>query len=235
MNDVQTQKLVDSVADATRSDIGEMSPEQLDLGWQRLESSLSDGRYPSVPIVGAAPRWWLRGFALAAAALVLGFAARGLLSTRRALPLHYVLEGATLGPGETIQAGPYSIQFKKVEEVEGPNYAGVGGLFEVTRDGKPVAMMKPEKRFYKATQQTMTEAAIDHGLTRDVYLSLGNQIDDKTWEVRAQVKPFINWIWIGCVIMALGGLLAILDRRYRLRRKTAAEAVGDAGPEVVAT
>jgi hypothetical protein len=106
MNDVQTQKLVDSVADATRSDIGEMSPEQLDLGWQRLERSLSDGRYPSVPIVGAAPRWWLRGFALAAAALVLGFATHRLVSPRPASPLHYVLEGATLGPGETIQAGP---------------------------------------------------------------------------------------------------------------------------------
>ena len=64
---------------------------------------------------------------------------------------------------------------------------------------------------------------IAHGLARDVYLSLGNMIDDRTWEVRVQVKPFINWIWLGCLIMALGGVFAISDRRYHLRRKTASD------------
>jgi cytochrome c-type biogenesis protein CcmF len=130
-----------------------------------------------------------------------------------------------LAIGETVQVGPYKVEFKKVEGVQGPNYEGVAGRFEVTRDGQPVAVMEPEKRFYKTTQQTMTEAAIDHGLSRDVYVSLGNMIDDKTWEVRLQVKPFINWIWLGCVIMALGGVFAISDRRYHLRRKTASEPV----------
>ena len=86
-----------------------------------------------------------------------------------------------------------------------------------------VGVMEPEKRFYKSTRQTMTEAAIDHGLTRDIYLSLGNLIDDRTWEVRVHIKPFINWIWLGCLIMALGGVFAIADRRYHLRRKTVAE------------
>jgi cytochrome c-type biogenesis protein CcmF len=130
--------------------------------------------------------------------------------------------------GESVQAGAYKVEFRQVEEVQGPNYSGVAGRFEVTRDGAPVATMRPEKRFYPATQQTMTEAAIDHGLTRDVYLSLGNMIDDKTWEVRVHVKPYVNWIWLGCVIMALGGLFAIMDRRYRLRRKTAAAPAGAA-------
>ena len=78
----------------------------LDGGWQRLESSLSDGKFPSVPIVAAAPRWWLRGFAFAAAALAVGVATYRLLPEPNATPLHYVLEGTTLGPGETIQAGP---------------------------------------------------------------------------------------------------------------------------------
>jgi cytochrome c-type biogenesis protein CcmF len=128
-----------------------------------------------------------------------------------------------LSIGETVQAGAYKVDFKKLEEVQGPNYDGIAGRFEVTRDGKPVAVMEPEKRFYKATQQTMTEAAIDHSLTRDVYLSLGNMIDDRTWEVRVQIKPFINWIWLGCLIMALGGVFAISDRRYQLRRKTVDE------------
>ncbi|MEP7083887.1 MAG: cytochrome c-type biogenesis CcmF C-terminal domain-containing protein, partial [Betaproteobacteria bacterium] len=121
--------------------------------------------------------------------------------------------------GQSVEAGPYRIEFKKTGDVEGPNYDGISGRFEITRAGAPVAVMEPEKRFYKATRQTMTEAAIDHGLTRDIYLSLGNLIDDKTWEVRVQIKPFINWIWLGCLIMALGGAFAIADRRYRLRRR----------------
>jgi len=106
MSDAETQKVVDAVAEATRNGLGKMSAMDLDGGWQRLESSLSDGKFPSVPIVAAAPRWWLRGFAFAAAALALGFATYRLLPERNATPLHYVLEGTTLGPGETIQAGP---------------------------------------------------------------------------------------------------------------------------------
>ena len=127
-----------------------------------------------------------------------------------------------VGIGDSVVAGAYKFDFKSVGDVRGPNYSGMSGRFEVTRDGKPIATMQPEKRFYSTTKQTMTEAAIDHGLSRDLYVSLGNEIDSKTWEVRVQVKPFINWIWIGCLIMALGGVFAIADRRYHLRRKTAA-------------
>ena len=106
MSGERRQKVVDAVAEATRNGLGKVMPEQLDSGWQRLESALSDGRYPSVPMVSAPARWWLRGFALTAAALALGFASYRLLPLRPASPLHYVLEGATLGPGETIKAEP---------------------------------------------------------------------------------------------------------------------------------
>jgi hypothetical protein len=106
MNDGQTQKIVDAVAEVTRKGLGRVPAGQLDSGWQRLESALSDGKYPSVPIVAAAPRWWLRGFALTAAALALGFATYRLLPLRSDSPLHYVLEGAMLGPGESIKAEP---------------------------------------------------------------------------------------------------------------------------------
>ena len=106
MSGGQTQKIVDAVAEATRNGLGKVLPEQLDSGWQRLESALSDGKYPSVPIVAASARWWLRGPALTAAVLVLGFATYRLLPPRPASPLHYVLEGASIGPGETIQAEP---------------------------------------------------------------------------------------------------------------------------------
>ena len=106
LSDGQTQKVVDAVADATRTGLGKMSPTELDSGWKSLERALTDGKFPSVPIVAVAPRWWLRGFACAAAALALGFATYRLLPERGAAPLHYVLEGTVLGPGETITAGP---------------------------------------------------------------------------------------------------------------------------------
>jgi cytochrome c-type biogenesis protein CcmF len=134
-----------------------------------------------------------------------------------------------LAVGQSIEAGPYKVAFKGIDNVRGANWDGVAGRFEVTKDGKLVSAMMPEKRGYRATRQTMTEAAIDHGLTRDIYLSLGNMIDDKTWEVRVHIKPFINWIWLGCLIMALGGVFAIADRRYRLRRAAASAAAAPAG------
>ncbi len=105
MSDGRTQRIVDAVAGVTRNGLGKMSPEQLDSGWQRLESALSDGMYPSVPIVATPPRWWLRGLAFAAAGLVLGLVTYRMLPPRPSSPLRYVVEGATLGPGETVEAG----------------------------------------------------------------------------------------------------------------------------------
>ena len=106
MSDEQRQKIADAVASVTRNGMGKVSNQTLDLGWQKLERALSDGKYPSVPIVASAPRWWIRGFALAAAALAIGFATHRLVAPRSASMLHYVVEGAAMGPGESIQAGP---------------------------------------------------------------------------------------------------------------------------------
>ena len=86
----------------------------------------------------------------------------------------------------------------------------------------PVARLRPEKRIYRAGGQPMTEAAIDRGLTRDVYLSMGEPLADGAWAVRVHIKPYVNWIWLGCVLMAAGGFLAASDRRYR-RASRAAE------------
>jgi hypothetical protein len=102
MSDGETQKLVDAVADATRTGMGKISRAQLDHGWERLEHSLTEGKYPSVPILALAPRRWLRGFALAAAVLVLGLGTHRLLATRSGGPLHYVVEGTALGLGGSI-------------------------------------------------------------------------------------------------------------------------------------
>jgi len=129
-------------------------------------------------------------------------------------------------PGDTTTISGYTFTYRGVREIEGPNYSGVRGLMEVTRDGRRVALMHPEKRIYRVQQNPMTEAAIDTGFTRDLYVSLGEPVgpSGQAWVVRVYFKPFVDWIWGGCLLMALGGGLAASDRRYRAtRRERAAE------------
>jgi cytochrome c-type biogenesis protein CcmF len=120
--------------------------------------------------------------------------------------------------GSSIEAGGYNFQFLGVQAIDGPNYKAIRGVFDVSQDGKVVKRMAPEKRVYNASQMPMTEAAIDPGLTRDLYVSLGEPINANEWTVRIHIKPFVDWIWGGCLFMALGGFLAITDRRYRKRK-----------------
>ena len=95
------------------------------------------------------------------------------------------------------------------------------GQIEVTRNGVVVADMRPEKRIYRVQQNPMTEASIHPGLVRDLYVSLGEQVEgSNAWIVRIYIKPFVDWIWGGCLLMALGGVLAVSDRRYRTRKST---------------
>jgi cytochrome c-type biogenesis protein CcmF len=118
--------------------------------------------------------------------------------------------------GETATIGGYTFRFDGSQELKGPNYMAARGTFRVSQDGRDVTVMYPEKRLYTVQNQTLTEAAIDSGLLRDLYVSLGEPLEDGAWSVRLYHKPFIDWIWGGCLIMALGGVLAISDRRYRL-------------------
>ena len=120
-------------------------------------------------------------------------------------------------PGDTISIGGYVVRFKGIGEAPGPNYRAYVGAFDLERDAKVLGTLRPEKRVYRSSGQPMTEAAIDRGFTRDVYISLGEPIGENAWAVRVYYKPFVNWIWLGCVIMALGGVLAVADRRYRRR------------------
>ncbi len=124
-----------------------------------------------------------------------------------------------MAPGETVAIGPYTLRFVGVREVEGPNYRANRGELELLRAGQVLRTMQPEKRAYLSSQMPMTEAAIDSGLTRDVYVSLGEPLEGGAWSVRAYHKPFVDWIWGGAVLMALGGLLAASDRRYRLKAR----------------
>ncbi len=118
--------------------------------------------------------------------------------------------------GETATIGGYTFRFDGAQDVLGPNYTAARGTFHVSQDGRDVTVMYPEKRRYPVQNQIMTEAAIDSGLLRDLYVSLGEPLEDGAWSVRLYHKPFIDWIWGGCLIMALGGVLAVSDRRYRL-------------------
>ncbi len=125
-----------------------------------------------------------------------------------------------MSPGETHVVGDYTIGLSSIGEVRGPNYLAMRGEFEVSKDGKAVSTVKSEKRVYDVRRDLMTEAGIDGGLTRDIFIALGESLDENgAWAVRLQVKPYIRWIWYGTVIMALGGLLAALDARYRMRKR----------------
>jgi len=124
--------------------------------------------------------------------------------------------------------GAYTLTLHSVEDVRGPNYLSTMGTLTLAKDGAKLSELKPEKRFYPVAQMPTTEAAIDYNLARDVYVVIGDQQNNGGWTVRTYIKPMTNWIWIGCGLMALGGLLSLSDRRMRVAsgaRKTIATPV----------
>ncbi|KAA6050626.1 MULTISPECIES: heme lyase CcmF/NrfE family subunit [Pantoea] len=125
--------------------------------------------------------------------------------------------------GDSIDIHRYHFVFRDVHNLQGPNYSGGVAIIDVTRDGKPEAVLRAEKRFYTAARTMMTEAAISGGFTRDLYAALGEELDNGAWAVRLYYKPFVRWIWFGGLFMAAGGLLCLLDPRYRARKKVARE------------
>jgi cytochrome c-type biogenesis protein CcmF len=129
-------------------------------------------------------------------------------------------------PGESLNLSGYEFRFVSMNKVQGPNYLSDQGEFHVFEDGKAVVTLRPEKRVYAASQSVMTEADMDPGLFRDLYVALGEPIGDDAWAVRVHVKPFVRWIWFGGLFIALGGVLAVLDKRYRPAAKRKAAQAG---------
>ena len=121
--------------------------------------------------------------------------------------------------GGKIEISGYTFRLDAVEQHSGPNYSGHRGRVSVTRGDDAVVYLAPEKRVYLVQQNPMTEAAIDAGFTRDLYVSLGEPLSDGAWSVRVYYKPFVRWIWLGCILMAFGGLIAVTDPRYRIARR----------------
>jgi cytochrome c-type biogenesis protein CcmF len=125
-----------------------------------------------------------------------------------------------MSAGDTVSVGGYQIQLQGVSAARGPNYQAMRGIFLLSKNGSDQVKLYPEKRSYFSSTMPMTEAAIDAGLTRDIYVSLGEELSDQSWAVRVYYKPFVDWIWGGCLLMALGGVLAMSDKRYRLKLKS---------------
>ncbi len=221
-----------------------------------LGSSWLAGRITLVASIGLIMAWWVaaslatdlwgrikprEGAGLLARTRLLPRAVLGMMVAHLGIAVFIV--GVTLvkgfeverdvrmAPGDTTTIEGHVFKLRNLREVDGPNYRAVQAWVEVTRDGKKVADMRPEKRVYRVQSNPMTEAAINTGFTRDLYVSLGEQVDGGAWIVRVYYKPFVDWIWGGCLIMALGGLLAATDRRYRRRP---AEAGAPVAPTVAA-
>jgi len=120
-----------------------------------------------------------------------------------------------LAPDESYQVGDYDFKLISVKEIRRDNYIAYQGVVEASENGQHLVLMYPEKRTYNQSSMPMTEAAIDAGLFRDLFVALGEPLGEGSWSLRIYHKPFVRWIWLGALLMALGGLLAAMDKRYR--------------------
>jgi cytochrome c-type biogenesis protein CcmF len=134
-----------------------------------------------------------------------------------------------LKPGETVELQGYTFQFNSTRPVQGPNFDAIESEVTISRDGKLVATLHPQKRVYRVQRSPMTEAGIHVKWSRDLFVAMGEDLGQGAWSMRIQYKPMVRYIWLGALIMALGGIVAVTDRRYRTRRATAADTVGATG------
>jgi cytochrome c-type biogenesis protein CcmF len=139
-----------------------------------------------------------------------------------------VEKDVSMAPGDQFTVGDNTFTFQGVEGRTGPNFTAQKGRIEVSLANGRSLILHPEKRAYAAGSQPMTEAAIDPGLTRDLYVSLGEPLGNNAWAVRIYYKPYIRLIWLGCIFMALGGLLGAADKRYRSEKLRVTERLGEA-------
>ena len=129
---------------------------------------------------------------------------------------HFSIEKAVrLDEGDSAILADYRFEVVKYGHIEGPNFVSDAAEVNVYREDKFIKTLVPEKRRYNASGQVMTEAALQVNLWRDLYVSMGDQLPDGSWGIRLQVKPYMRWVWLGAIFMSIGGLLAILDKRYR--------------------
>jgi cytochrome c-type biogenesis protein CcmF len=121
-------------------------------------------------------------------------------------------------PGQRIEIADYEVLFTGVKDLKGPNYVSSQGVFDVFKNGKLVSHLEPEKRFYTVQRMSMTEAGIHTTITRDLFVAMGEALDGDAWAIRLYYKPFVVWIWGGSIIMCIGGVFSISDKRYRIKK-----------------
>ena len=143
---------------------------------------------------------------------------------------HSTDEHQRMAPGDSINLSGYDFHFDGLSKVNGPNYEATEGIFTIKKNGRVIAELSPQKRIYDVRNMPMTEAGIDPGLTRDLYVSLGEPLEDGAWSVRLHYKPFVRWIWLGAVFMGLGGAIAASDKRFRILKRARSSA-----PDLAAT
>jgi cytochrome c-type biogenesis protein CcmF len=131
-----------------------------------------------------------------------------------------------MAPGDVVELSGYEVEFVSMKKVVGPNYEANQGEIKISRDSQHIVTLHPQKRFYETARNMMTEADIDPGLFRDLYVALGEPIGGDAWAVRVQFKPFVRWVWFGGLFIALSGIVTVLDKRYRSRRRVVDEEAG---------
>jgi cytochrome c-type biogenesis protein CcmF len=141
-----------------------------------------------------------------------------------------VEKDVSLAPGESTRLAGYDVRFLSMRDVAGPNYDAREAEIAITEAGRPVADLKTQKRVYRVQRNPMTHAGIAVAWNRDLFVALGDDLGGGRWSMRLQYKPLVRYIWIGALLMACGGLIAMLDRRYRARRTVAAEALAGGAP-----
>jgi cytochrome c-type biogenesis protein CcmF len=169
---------------------------------------------------------WRRNLSVAPAVLgmTLAHIGLGILTTGiTVMESDKLQRDVALSPGEQVELGAYTFRFLGTESVDGPNYEAVRGKIEVLHNGKPDAMLLPERRNYWVQQQSLAEAALGVSWRRDLLATMGEEVGRGAWSLRLQVRPLMRFLWLGAALMALGGLLATLDRRYRKVRELATE------------
>ena len=138
--------------------------------------------------------------------------------------------------GESVELGGYRFRFDGAQHQQGPNYTADRGTVSVFRGAAPVVVLHPEKRTYASGGQVMTEAALDPGFTRDLYVAMGEPLGNDAWALRVHVKPFVRWIWAGALLMMLGGFVTATDRRFaRSEVRRAVDPTRDPAPAAIAT
>ena len=175
---------------------------------------LSSCRDPIARLLGKGPRITQSMIAMQLAHIGVGLFVIGVTATSS----FSIETDQRIVAGETVTVADYTIRMGEVSQVEGPNYTALRAEMEVTRAGKPVAILYPEKRLYRVQQSPMTEADIDDTWGRHLFIALGDQLGQNAWSVRIQYKPLIRLIWFGAFVMALGGLIGVTDARYRVKK-----------------